>query len=87
MLAPAKQLEIGEPVAAARDDLAVDEAVTGREGLNRRNDGREAMRPIDPIPRHEPDALAIAKGKHPIAIMFNLVQPIGSGRREPREGR
>ena len=33
-------MEIGEPVAVARDDLAVDEAVTGREGLNRRNDDR-----------------------------------------------
>src|SRR6516162_5488359 len=58
-----------------------------RECLHGGNDHRKGTRPIDARSRDEPDALAIANGKHPIAVMFNLVQPIGPRRRERREGR
>jgi hypothetical protein len=85
-LAPAKELEIREAVRITRDQL-VDDAGANRQSLNGGDDRREAPSPIEPTPGYEADALAVAAGEHAIAVMFDLVQPLGSGRRAECGGR
>ena len=82
--APAKQLKVGNPVRVARDDLTVDKAGAHRECLDGGDDHGKPPRPIEAAPGDKVDALAIATSEHPIAVMLDLVKPIGAGGRSVR---
>ena len=81
VLAPAKQLEIREPVRVACDQLAVDDAGADRKRIDGRDDRRKPITPIEPAPRDEADALAVMMGEHAVAIMLDLMQPFRAARR------
>src|SRR6516164_3569985 len=69
-------MKIGEPLAVARDCLAVDGAGADPERLNGFNNGPEAVAPIEATPRDESDALAVTARNHSEAIMLDFVKPL-----------
>ena len=87
MLAPEKQLEIREPVRVACDQLTVDDAGADRKRIDGRDDRWKPIAPIEPAPRDEADALAVMMGEHAVAIVLDLMHPVGAGRRLVGAGR
>jgi len=81
MLAIADAVEARDPVLAASDRLAVDDAGPQPQLSQRLDDEREAVSEIVARPAVEPHALAALAGDHPEAVMLDLMQPILAGRR------
>jgi hypothetical protein len=55
--------------------------------LDGRGNRRESIGPVDATARNEPAAFAVADREHAIAVVLDLVQPIGTGWREGCRGR
>ena len=60
--------------------LAIDEEGPRRKRTRGARNRREAVRPIIAAAGEQPHARAVATDHHPIAVVFDLVQPIGAAR-------
>ena len=49
--------------------------------VHRLNDKRIAVRPVVALAGDQPDAHGVAPGHKPVAIVLDLVNPVGAGRR------
>ncbi|AEZ50858.1 hypothetical protein DC1_00040 [Burkholderia phage DC1] len=79
--ARAQQLEHGQPVAIAADDLAIEDERPGAQRGGAREDLWIPLRPVVPVARQQPHALGIAGDLKAEPIVLELVQPVGPGRR------
>jgi hypothetical protein len=66
-------------LVAARD-LAVDQAGPHLQVVHRLHDQREAHRPVVAAPGDQPEADGISPRHKAIAVVLDLVNPVGAGR-------
>ena len=78
---PSNQVEDRKSTLVTDDRLAVDDAGAGRECGDRRDRRRKAVSQIVAVAAQEPDASALTVRQDPEAIVLDLVNPTGSGRR------
>ena len=79
--AAAQDVEAGEPVLVAAHHLAVDQAGPHLEVVHGLDHEREAVRPVIAAPGDQPDADGISTRHKAIAVVLNLMNPVGAGRR------
>jgi len=77
----ADQLKDGKPVLIAHDRLAVDQTGSNRELAHRHCDKGEPMRELVSVPGYQPHARTVPPRENTKAVMFDLVNPAGAGRR------
>src|SRR3712207_9087118 len=70
-----QQREPRPPLLVADDDLAVDDELLRRKGLDRARDLREDPGVVVPLPRQEPDVVARLARDQPIAVELELEEP------------
>src|SRR6476646_3646752 len=68
-------MEDGHAPLVAAHHLAIDQAGPNVELTHGFDDQREAGGPVITVSGQEPDALWIASGHHPIAVVLDLVNP------------
>jgi hypothetical protein len=76
----AQELEGGHALLITTHHLAVDQAGPDLEVIHGLGHQRVAVRPVVTPPGNQPDAYGIAPGHEPVAVMFDLVNPVGAGR-------
>ena len=79
--AAAQDVEPGEPALVAAHHLPVDQAGPHLEVVHGLDHEREAVRPVVAAPGNQPDADGIAPRHQPVAVVLDLMQPVGAGRR------
>jgi CheY-like chemotaxis protein len=72
--------EIGQAVRTAHASLSVDDDRRNFQRADGLHHAGETVRPIVPAAREQPNALALAAGNQPVAVVLDLVNPVGSGR-------
>ena len=70
-----------QPALVAAPDLAVDQAGAHLEVVHGLGHQRIALRPVIAALGDEPDAHGIAAGHETVAVVLDLVNPVGAGRR------
>jgi hypothetical protein len=81
---PAQDIEPGEPALIAADHLPVDQAGPHLEMGYGLDDQREPVESVIAAPGDEPDADRIPTRHQPVAVVLNLMNPVGAGRRAVR---
>jgi hypothetical protein len=76
-----RTVEPGEPVLVAADDLPVDQAGPHLEVVHRLDHEWEPVRPVIAAPGNQPDADGISTRHKAVAVVLNLLNPVGAGRR------
>ena len=76
-----KIIEYRQAALIDHDGLAVDQAAFDRKAFDRGHDLRISGREIVAVARIEPHPIAVAPGQDPEAIVLDLVNPAGAGRR------
>src|SRR5882724_4685094 len=76
-----QQVEHGEPIFVADNDLAIDQARLDHWQTDCRHDGREQLAPVIAVAGEQTDGSAVPPGHQPVAVVLDLVQPARSGRR------
>jgi hypothetical protein len=77
----AENVEPGESVLVAAHHLSVDQAGAHCEVVHSLGDQRKASRPVVAAPGNQPDADGISARHKAIAVVLNLMNPVGAGRR------
>jgi hypothetical protein len=75
-----QHLEDGHSTFVAADDFPVDQAGANLKIVYRLHNQGETARPIVAIAGKQTDAHGIAPGHQPIAVVLDLMDPIGAGR-------
>jgi len=79
--APGEQRkEVGRPIVAQHDRLAVEDEARRRQRRNRLGDAREGALPASPRAGPEPDVLRVLAGDDAIAVPLEFMNPAGPGR-------
>src|SRR6516165_6248289 len=81
MLAIADAVEARDPVLAASDRLAVEDAGARAQPGERLDDEREAVSEIVARPAVELHAVAVLARDHPEAVVLDLMHPVLAARR------
>jgi hypothetical protein len=81
------QVEHREPAVVANDGLAVDQVGARRQRRDRRHDQGKALAEIVAVAAVEPHASGVAPVQDAKAVVLDLVQPAGAGRRGFGRGR
>ena len=82
----ADDVEHGEPIVVADDCLAVDDARSDGQGLDRRRGEREAVRQVVAVSSDQPNAEAAPMRQDAESIVLDFVQPTGPSPTAPRPG-
>ena len=77
----ADEIERREPAVVADDGLAIDDAGSNGQRFDRFSGEREAVGEIAAVPRHEPDAPALAVRQDAETVMLDLMNPARARRR------
>jgi hypothetical protein len=70
------QAEGGGAVRTDAAQLAVEIGLPGRERRDRRSDRRVLTRPVETGAGQQPDRAPVQPGMHPVAVVFDFVQPL-----------
>ena len=73
-------VEGGQPLLVATHHLAVDQAGPHLEMVHGLDHQRKAVGPVIAPPGDQPDANGIATRHEPVAVVLDLVNPVGAGR-------
>ena len=79
--------QIGNPIRSADDTLTIDNDRLYGEGQQRVGDPRHTIDPIVAAPAEHPDAITIPPADEPETILFDLVDPLRTGRNGLARGR
>jgi hypothetical protein len=83
-----ERIEIGDAINAEKDGLAIDDELLVSIFQRRLDDPGIALRPVVAAARDQPHTFAISLDAKAVAIIFDLVDPLGrSGTLMPRVGR
>ena len=74
-------IEAGQPVLVTADDLAIDQAGSHAQVADGLDHEREPLRPIVAPTGDKPDADRIAPRHKAVAVVLDLMNPVGAGRR------
>jgi len=83
----AKELEGSHALVVAAHNLAVDQAGAHLEVVHGLDHEREAVRPVIAALSYQPDADGISTRHKAVAVVLNLMNPVGAGRRAVGRGR
>jgi hypothetical protein len=76
-----QSLEIGQPVIPANNGFTIDQERLRPDRAGCLHDGGKPIGPIMPAAREQAHARASTAHHEPEAIVFNLMYPLGAGRR------
>ena len=76
MRAGMQLIEIRFAVFTAHDGLAIDHDRAHRKGVQRLNDAREAVHPIEAATSVEPYPIVAAPGDQAVSVVLDLVHPL-----------
>ena len=80
-------LEVRRAVGIAADRLAVEDQGARPQGRHRLPDEREPVRPVVAPAGEQPDPAVLLPDDHAVAVVLDLVNPVGSDRRLVGSGR
>jgi hypothetical protein len=66
---------VRQALLAVRHRLAVEHDTIAGQGAHRRRDGHELVGPVPPVPRPQPNAVAVLAGDDAKAVVLELVNP------------